>query len=238
MLHRKCIFCKSTDGPFNTIEHIVPESLGGDEWAVMSRRGVCDKCQNYFGAKIESVALNDYPFSHWRTFSGIKTKKGKYPFFRDFEGTFYGGPEGVSIEFNPMFHAALREGRKTRMILNATPYHARILGRFLCKMGLELVFDDEFDDIFDPKFDAARQFSRFGDTSLSWWFLFVPQESSLVYELVGDDFHHIGATKIAGDEVIFHMLGPNHMIVVPLTENLDPPSSIDATNWAAQIFSI
>jgi hypothetical protein len=53
-----CIFCEG-NGPFTTREHILPESLGGDDSFIMTRKAVCNKCQNYFGTKIEAVALND-----------------------------------------------------------------------------------------------------------------------------------------------------------------------------------
>ena len=47
MNDNKCIFCKESGDIFHTIEHIVPESLGNTEDIL--HKGVCDKCQNYFG---------------------------------------------------------------------------------------------------------------------------------------------------------------------------------------------
>ncbi len=72
----KCLFCKS-EGPFTTREHVLPESLGGGEWAILPDGLFCDSCQNKFGSEIEQQALNDYPFSFFRVFSGIPTKKRK-----------------------------------------------------------------------------------------------------------------------------------------------------------------
>ena len=87
----KCIFCKLTTGPFTTREHILPESLGGGDWAILPSGLLCDECQNRFGSSIEQQALIDYPFSFFRVFLGIPTtyyepfvngsglKRGEYP---------------------------------------------------------------------------------------------------------------------------------------------------------------
>tara|TARA_R110002051_G_scaffold324494_1_gene422029 strand:+ start:989 stop:1147 length:159 start_codon:yes stop_codon:yes gene_type:complete len=43
----KCIFCLITnDKKFNTKEHIIPESLGSGDWAILPEGLFCDKCQN------------------------------------------------------------------------------------------------------------------------------------------------------------------------------------------------
>ena len=70
------MFCRGP-GPFNTVEHIVPESLGNDSDILEGL--VCDKCQNYLGREVEKAALEKTPFAFWRSFLGIKTKKGKLP---------------------------------------------------------------------------------------------------------------------------------------------------------------
>ena len=71
-----CIFCLS-DGPFSTVEHIIPESLGNDD--LLLRSEVCDGCQKYFGKEIEQFVLKKTPLAFWRTYLGIKTKRGKNP---------------------------------------------------------------------------------------------------------------------------------------------------------------
>jgi len=72
----KCIFCKESES-FNTVEHIIPESLGNDDLLIHGH--VCDVCQNYFGKEIENFVLNKTPFAFWRIIYGIKSKKGRYP---------------------------------------------------------------------------------------------------------------------------------------------------------------
>lgn len=75
----KCIFCKSTRRAFTTREHILPELLGGKDWALLPMGMFCDMCQNLFGSHLEQLALKDYPFSLLRVLFGIPTKKGKAP---------------------------------------------------------------------------------------------------------------------------------------------------------------
>ncbi len=49
------IFCLEVSDNFNTIEHIVSESLGNTDDIL--EKAVCDKCQNYFGREIENYIL-------------------------------------------------------------------------------------------------------------------------------------------------------------------------------------
>ena len=72
----KCIFC-SEKGPYNTVEHIIPESLGNDD--TLLANCVCDKCQDYFGREIENFVLNKTSFAFWRVWYGIKSKKRNLP---------------------------------------------------------------------------------------------------------------------------------------------------------------
>ena len=73
-----CIFCRTTNGPFTTREHILPESLGGNDWAILPEGMFCDSCQNRFGSHVEQLALGDYPFSFLRVFLGIPTKRAEH----------------------------------------------------------------------------------------------------------------------------------------------------------------
>jgi len=47
----KCIFCLSENSSFSKEEHIIPESLGGEE--ILPKGFVCDRCNQYFGTKVE-----------------------------------------------------------------------------------------------------------------------------------------------------------------------------------------
>lgn len=60
-----CIFCKQDSRASRKVEHILPESLGGGDWACLPIGCVCDDCNQYFGSKIEQRAIACYPFKWW-----------------------------------------------------------------------------------------------------------------------------------------------------------------------------
>jgi hypothetical protein len=76
MKMKTCLFCNSR-GPYNTTEHIIPESLGNDDLVLSD--DVCDSCQNYFGKEIEKFVLSKTPIAVWRAYLGIRTKGGDLP---------------------------------------------------------------------------------------------------------------------------------------------------------------
>ncbi len=168
----KCIFCLTEDDSFHTREHVLPESLGGADWCVLPDGLVCDKCQNYLGAKVELEALSDYPFSVFRISLGIATKKHKPPFMQSIEGTITGYGKGrLSVDPSPAFGSAWLSDNKTEMRILAHPLNARATCRLLLKMGLEVVAADNHSDAFLDKFKAARKFIRQPTPSAKWWFL-------------------------------------------------------------------
>ncbi len=169
----KCIFCKLVDRPFKTKEHILPESLGGGDWAILAEGLCCDVCQNRFGSEIEQQALGDYPFSFLRTFIGIPTKKGRKPWFKSWEGTIRASLFPGKFEYDPAlpFHEAYFNGTKSQIRLLAHPLRPHMICRFLIKMGIEIVAMDNSTDVFDSKFDDARQFSLNGNKKIKWWYL-------------------------------------------------------------------
>src|SRR4030042_1724650 len=141
----KCIFCKSTTGAFTTCEHILPESLGGGDWAILPDGLFCDQCQNLFGSSIEQQALADYPFSLFRVFLGIPTKKGKAPWLNSWEGTVKASLRPGVIDYEPatLFKKATEGKRKSQIRLLAHPLKPQIVCRFLLKMGIEVVAADD-----------------------------------------------------------------------------------------------
>ena len=112
------------DGPFSTREHILPESLGGGDWAILPPGLFCDSCQNRFGSSIEQQALGDYPFTFLRTFLCIPTKKRKAPWFDSLGGSgLRPVPPWQHFGYDPAPHfaPAFTDGSKTQMRLLASP---------------------------------------------------------------------------------------------------------------------
>lgn len=219
-MNRECIFCRGS-GPFLTREHILPESLGGDDSFILQGRCVCDRCQNYFGSKIERIALNNYPFSHWRTFGGILTKKGRIPFFDDVEGTFFGPDESgaSSIAFNPIFLRSILEGKKTQIRLLAVPTDPTYVCRFLLKMGLELLHEDGIDNALHSRYLAARRFARFCQPGSRWWFGLAESEAAeLPIGLAIDDVNE--------RDFVFSISNGQTMLFTPVISNIIADSAL------------
>lgn len=172
----KCIFCLTTDSSlFNTKEHIIPESLGNDGWAILPHGLFCDKCQNTFGSSIEQQALSSYPLENFRTFFGVPTKKRKAPWIDYWEGKLFsaGSPGKLMYEPNEFFKTATISGQKTITILPAMPQKADMLLRTLLKIGLETYAVDEStnNEIFSSKFDDARKYALTGKKENQWFYL-------------------------------------------------------------------
>ena len=73
----RCIFCKENSINSKSIEHVIPESLGGKK--ILPAGVVCDKCNNYFARKIEKPFLDDYSMILLRFEQSIENKKGIIP---------------------------------------------------------------------------------------------------------------------------------------------------------------
>lgn len=74
----RCIFCKQDSSNSKSVEHIIPESLGGKKH-ILDKGLVCDKCNNYFARKVEKPFLEDSTLKLLRFDEGLESKKGKVP---------------------------------------------------------------------------------------------------------------------------------------------------------------
>jgi hypothetical protein len=179
-----CIFCLSS-GPFSTVEHIIPASLGNDDDILRSE--VCDGCQKYFGKEIEQFVLEKTPLAFWRTYLGIKTKKGKNPSVdlsqsamekgilpsvhsrHDNIGFTYHEDGSVSADINdPQIIREILEGDKNQFVFVFTPKILHMFGRFLCKVGIELLCLKDRNLASTQDLDKARRYARFGEFDGLW----------------------------------------------------------------------
>jgi len=243
----RCIFCKSANGPFTTREHILPESLGGGDWALLPDGLFCDACQNRFGSQIEQQALGDYPFSLLRIFLGIPTKKGKVPWTSTWEGTIRASPKPGTIGYDPVpkFSLALDEGRKTQLRLLAHPIHPDMTCRTLLKMGIEVVANDDPDDVFETRYDAARDYALTGRKTGKWWYL-QREDMQAAARLVTQGVKAAEWTEgvrlsvsVVGDgSEVFHLKLLYLDLMVPLEQRIQPPDLLDLPEPEYRLFSI
>jgi hypothetical protein len=180
-----CLFCAS-DGPFTTIEHIIPESLGNDDLSL--EKQICNKCQNYFGKEVERYVLEKTPIGFWRVFLRIQTKSGKPPKsnlsqpdrekgtlpsrnrYHD-DGVIFSAHSDDSISLEIQNEEMIRNifnGSKNELRFVFTPKLLHMLGCFLCKVGIELVCTLDQNDARSDNFRSAREFARFGSFSGLW----------------------------------------------------------------------
>lgn len=181
---KPCLFCESR-GPYSTVEHIIPESLGNDD--LLLRQEVCDSCQAYFGKEIERFALSKTPIGFWRTFRGIKTKKGKIPSVdltqpkrqkgvlpathpdHDDVGYAFHDDGSVSVDIaDPEMVKSILDGSRNQFRFVFTPKVLHMLGRFLCKIGVELLCLNDHRQARSDGLSAARRYARYGDFEGLW----------------------------------------------------------------------
>jgi hypothetical protein len=227
----RCIFCCDTKGEFTTREHILPESLGGGDWAVLPDGLFCNACQNRFGSEIEQQALGDYPFSFFRVFLGIPTKKGKAPWFNSWEGTIRAALQPGTFGFDPAphFKKATEDGTKSRIQLLAHPLKPNMVCRFLLKMAIEVVAANNPEDAFKIEFDAARRYALTGDPSKSWWYLQNERMNEASHYLMQgvtamEWFENVKmeVIKLDGGQEMFHLKLLYMDLFTPLTTNIEP----------------
>lgn len=176
---KPCLFCQSL-GPYSTIEHIIPESLGNDD--LLLKGEVCDSCQNYFGQEVEHFVLNKTPIAFWKTWLGIKSKKRRVPPINlsqpkkqkgvfpvvhpkhDNIGFAYheDGSISVDIEDSDLVSSILK-GDRNQFQFVFTPKVLHMLGRFLCKVGLELLCLTDSNQARQDSLSVARRYARFGE---------------------------------------------------------------------------
>lgn len=198
-----CLFCQS-DKPF-TVEHVIPESLGNDDLVLVDQ--VCEACNNHF-SKLEGLVLQKTPLAFWRAQLGIKTKRGKLPSVdlsqpKREKGVFPSkhpvhddnigftshedGSTSVEID-NPRIVNEILDDERTEFRFVMTPKLLFVFGRFLCKVGVELLCIDDQNAARSDRFEPARRFARYGDLD-SLWPIFHFTKGQL------GDFRHVHVDK-------------------------------------------
>lgn len=198
-----CLFCRS-EGPF-TIEHVIPESLGNDDLVLEGI--VCGGCNSHF-SKLEAFVLQKSPIAFWRAFLGIRTKRGELPSVdlsqpRSEKGVFptthpaHDNNVGFTAHEDLSTSVDIDDIQKLRAIANGartsfrfvmTPKVLFVFGRFLCKVGVELLCVADENRARDEGFERARRFARFGDF-VGLWPIFHFDEGDI------DGFRHIRLDK-------------------------------------------
>jgi len=180
-----CIFCQRESTGSTSTEHIIPESLGNVTHTL--RRGVvCDRCNQYFGSKVEGPLLDSEYFRHARGWSATPSKKGHVPGLRALHPAsrslieLVRHPQG-GLELHPARAAYVRPWTEYL----ATHRHGQIyipdprlpcdflMSRFPAKVALEALADRLSPEdgglefvATDPQLDPLRRYARYGGTKV------------------------------------------------------------------------
>lgn len=178
-----CLFCQSNK-PLG-VEHVIPESLGNDDLILVDQ--VCAACNGHF-SKLEELVLQKTPLAFWRAHLGIRTKKGKLPSVslsqpnrnkgvfpsthpaHDNRIGFTAHEDGsTSVEIDDAdIVSQILDDERTEFRFVMTPKLLFVFGRFLCKIGIELLCISNQDVARSARFEQARRFARYGDSRALW----------------------------------------------------------------------
>lgn len=168
-----CIYCGS-NAVTRSVAHIVPESLGGPNSPVGRPGTVCDKCNQYFGQKVESKALRSFPFLQYRAITGVPSKKGKEVFARSTLGNVSAGNSLNTIAITPITETILQKvmrGEITQMRILAQVSEPLAVCQTLLKIGLELLAKINYEVAISDRVSNAIEFARRPKRGSSWWFI-------------------------------------------------------------------
>jgi len=186
MTQQKCIFCRS-EGPFHTVSHIIPESLGGRHSPIAREGTTCDACNQYFGQKVESKALQSFPFSIFRLLSSVPSKKGRLHKELSVAGELMASGSPGFVHLHPNNEEALDSlqgtGQPGQFRLLAEISEPPEVSRLLLKVGLEMLAQQHYTLVQSSRFDAARVFCRSPKRSSSWWFIIETNPDTMVHSL-------------------------------------------------------
>ena len=182
---KPCLFCQS-EGPYKRPEHIIPEALGNDD--LILRDEVCDRCNQYFGKEIEGFVLGKTPIAFWRTLLGIRKKRGKlphvdlcqpsrqkgrlhavHPLHDNLVGFTCHEDYSISVDVDDkQLLRSILDGTRRRFTFVFTPLVLAMMGRFFCKVGMELVCLEDPVRARSDVFKKARRFARQGEFEGVW----------------------------------------------------------------------
>lgn len=160
-LSNQCLFCKSTENLFLSVEHIFPESLGNKE-KILPKGMVCDKCNNGILALLDAELLEFGAIKFLRTFNGIENKKGKIP-VSNFNNVILRNTDKDHIQIHANSKKNITDQTTQGFNLNFTDNkkmdakRLKLLSRSLYKIVLELmVLDHGKDFVLGERFDEIR----------------------------------------------------------------------------------
>ena len=202
----RCIFCKEDSLNSKSIEHILPESLGGND-ITLPKGIVCDSCNNYFSRKIERPLLESDEFKYLRFHHGIKSKKGKIPAVN----VFYNYTKQFNLSYDAKDNKALIiedlsiineiiNNKKGSFIIPVIGKSAdnKIVSRFLAKMAVEYLAKkmlevENWNEVFinNEGLEAIRKYVRSPKRVEEWEYTRRKVYDMNIPFLDGDEYYQV-----------------------------------------------
>jgi hypothetical protein len=141
-----CIFYNNNEN-LDTIEHIVPESLGNTNYT-LPKESICKECNNRF-SKFEKEAISNSIIGFEKTRFAYKSKKGKIPSSKVEDIEFIGDEQGRKdiITIKGVKSEDIKSfDPKTRIMEVVVPGFEKNdvqIGKFLLKIGYEAIYKSE-----------------------------------------------------------------------------------------------
>lgn len=183
----QCIWCRGEPpiATFNSESHVLPECVGNKRQQVLPLGIVCDRCNNYFGTKVEVTLINDPIFEARVGILQLRDKNCEYAYERSSSGIHRIAHMEAEISDNKVTLVTQYEigGQPSkpydiRKIEKTKYYHRRdlaLLSRAVHKIAFEslayIIFVKgryEDIDVFAGSFDAIRRWSRYGEPQSSF----------------------------------------------------------------------
>lgn len=183
-----CVFC-GVEVLNQSVSHIVPESLGGSNSPVCPPGVTCHSCNQYFGQKVEALALKSFPFDALRLFYGVPSKKGRMFATDSLLGKVRSAGIRNRIEVEPRdgyTSEKLDRGQITQLRIPAEVTEPLAVCRLLLKIGIELLAKNYPETVRSERLSEARTFARRPQRNSKWWFIFRSEPSELFADF--DDF--------------------------------------------------
>lgn len=156
----QCVFCHKDSSTSQSVEHIIPESLG-NKHHFLPKGYVCDECNHYFAIKIEKELLSQPYFVSLRFRNEILTKKGKlvrqkmiFPgALKCTDVVMQTTENGIVASFDDdELYEAIKAGKTSKMIAPYIPepeYPNKVMSRFLAKCAYEYFLYNMDKDKYD-----------------------------------------------------------------------------------------
>jgi HNH endonuclease len=161
----KCLYCLSTEGTFESEEHVFPESLGNDE-IVLPKGFVCDTCNNVALSSLDKALLEFELVAFLQVQFVPHTKQGKLPQanFQDMTVKKVKPRQIVFTSKDGKDHIEekqpLEDGRQSfTMQGTMRKIDWKLLGRAIYKIALGTVaFLQGHEEACSSKYEASRNF--------------------------------------------------------------------------------